>query len=171
MPRRQMWRPPIRAALSRPLHASRGHLQSSSGLPPRWPSHLSLARFRSPQRTETHDPPARRILAPFLTAYPSARLCAHPPFRLPGQPHACLDLAPLLSLAGPNFTTVYPVRACPSLFHRHLALPQLRWAHGSGRKVRRCRNPISLPTRGRRSSMNRLSPAKQLPCPPSALHL
>ena len=35
--------PRIRHALSRPLHASRGHLQPPPGLFRRWPSHLSLA--------------------------------------------------------------------------------------------------------------------------------
>jgi hypothetical protein len=40
-----LWWPRIRAALSGPLHPSRGHLQPSLGLLCRWPSHLSLARF------------------------------------------------------------------------------------------------------------------------------
>src|SRR5215831_2146269 len=40
--------PRIRTAISRPLHPSRGHLQPSPGLLHRWPSHFSLARFRSP---------------------------------------------------------------------------------------------------------------------------
>jgi hypothetical protein len=38
--------PRLCAAISRPLHPSRGHLQPPPGLLCRWPSHLSLARFR-----------------------------------------------------------------------------------------------------------------------------
>src|SRR5438874_1950571 len=38
--------PRLCAAISRPLHPSRGHLQPSPGLLCQWPSHLSLARFR-----------------------------------------------------------------------------------------------------------------------------
>src|SRR5215472_12370503 len=44
--------PRIRAAISRPLHPSRGHLQPSAGFLRRWPSHFSLARFGGPQPTE-----------------------------------------------------------------------------------------------------------------------
>src|SRR5229473_2509915 len=42
-------RPRVCTPVSRPLHSSRGHLQSSTGLVGRWPSHLSLARLGSPQ--------------------------------------------------------------------------------------------------------------------------
>src|SRR5437667_11478920 len=47
-----LWGPRVCAAISRPLHSSRGSLQPSPGLLCRWPSHLSLARFRRPQQTQ-----------------------------------------------------------------------------------------------------------------------
>jgi len=45
--------------VSGPLHPSRSHLQSSLGLVGRREGHLSLARFRSQQRTEVDDPISR----------------------------------------------------------------------------------------------------------------
>src|SRR5205807_9052499 len=53
-------RPRICAAISRPLYPSRGHLQPSPGLLHRWPGHLSLARFGSPQSTEAQNPIGRQ---------------------------------------------------------------------------------------------------------------
>jgi len=47
------------ALLFRPLHPSRRHLQPPTRLLGRRPSHLSLARFRSPQRTQVDDSGAR----------------------------------------------------------------------------------------------------------------
>src|SRR6266850_2059061 len=47
--------PPVCAPVSGPLHPSRGHLQPSSSLFCGWPSHFSLARLRSPPRTEVAD--------------------------------------------------------------------------------------------------------------------
>src|SRR6266853_2116900 len=52
-------RPRACAPLSRPLHPSRGHLQSPPGLVRQWPGHVSLARFRPQQRTEIADSSCR----------------------------------------------------------------------------------------------------------------
>ncbi len=49
----------IRAAVSGPLHPSRGHLQPSPALVCGWESYFSLARFGAQQRTEAHDLIAR----------------------------------------------------------------------------------------------------------------
>src|SRR5437588_278589 len=48
-------RPRVCAPVSRPLHPPRRHLQPSTGLVGRRPSHLSLARLGSPQPAETDD--------------------------------------------------------------------------------------------------------------------
>jgi hypothetical protein len=52
-------RPRVCASLSRPLQPPRRHLQPSTGIVGRRPSHLSLARFGGPQSKETDDPLAR----------------------------------------------------------------------------------------------------------------
>jgi hypothetical protein len=52
-------RPRVCAPVSRPLHPPRRHLQPSTGIVGRRPSHLSLARFGGPQSKETDDPLAR----------------------------------------------------------------------------------------------------------------
>ena len=51
--------PGVCAPVSGPLHPSRSHLQPSPGLVCRREGHFSLARFRSPQRTEVDDSIAR----------------------------------------------------------------------------------------------------------------
>src|SRR5260370_27625298 len=94
--------------MSGPLHSSGGYLQPPSALLCRWPSHLSLARFRPPQRTETHGPIPRRVLAPLPTAYPAARLRAHPQLRLSDQPAACPSPTSFLSPSRLVTTTPRP---------------------------------------------------------------
>src|SRR5216684_3296705 len=47
--------PRICAPVSRPLHPPRRHLQPSTGIVGRRPSHLSLARFGGPQSKKTDD--------------------------------------------------------------------------------------------------------------------
>src|ERR1700751_159188 len=93
-------RSPIRAAISRPLHPSRGHLQPSPGFFHRWPGHLSLARFRPPQPTEVALATGRSVPEPLSAAPTSARLRADPALRFPGQPTTREVPPALLSPAG-----------------------------------------------------------------------
>src|SRR5207249_11959515 len=127
-------RPRICAAISRPLYPSRGHLQPSPGLLHRWPGHLSLARFGSPQSTEAQNPIGRQVLTSLLTAHPSERLRAHSTFRLSGQPPAHQASAALLSVAGLETTAA---SGTPRFLHRRgswsLSLPQL-WRTNEGHR-------------------------------------
>src|SRR5215469_8219872 len=150
--------PRICAAISRPLHPSRGHLQPSPGLHHRWPGHFSLARFRSPQSTETQNLISRQVLAPLLTAHPSAGFRTHPAFRFPRQPTACHDSASLLSVAGRDSRTA---RRTTHFFLRRLfpplSLPQV-WRPDEGhRATHRCRNPTPFSTTTHGCSMNKFS--------------
>jgi len=76
----------------------------SPGLLHRWPGHLSLARFGSPQSTEAQNPIGRQVLTSLLTAHPSARLRAHSTFWLSGQPpaHQALPLCSQLLASTPQ---------------------------------------------------------------------
>ena len=154
-------RPRICAAISRPLYPSRGHLQPSPGLLHRWPGHLSLARFGSPQSTEAQNPIGRQVLTSLLTAHPSERLRAHSTFRLSGQPPAHQASAALLSVAGLETTAA---SGTPRFLHRRgswsLSLPQL-WRTNEGHRVaHRCRHPASFSTSGNRCGMKTLSPTR-----------
>ena len=144
-------------------YPSRGHLQPSPDLLCRWPSHFSLARFRSSQRTEADDSIARRVLAPLPVAPAPPRFRTHPQLRLSGQPQACHSVAALLSVARLGATTAS--RTTRFLLHqrraRSLALSQLWWADGGRRAVYNCRNATSFSTAGR-CRLKRLSPTRIL---------
>src|SRR6266436_4822363 len=164
--------PRICAAISRPLHPSRGHLQPSPGLLCRWPSDFSLARFRSPQRTEAHRFVTRQILASLPAAYSSERLRAYPALRFPGLPTAPHDIAPMLPVVGCGTRSAYR-RA--RFFHRRrsrsLSLSQV-WRTNEGHRTAHCRrNPTSFSTTDQLCGMRLLSPTRKLWVLPGAAHL
>jgi serine/threonine protein kinase len=159
----------IRAAVSRPLHASRSYLQPPPSLVHGREGHFSLARLRSQQRTEAHDLIARSILATLPVAPASQRFRAHPQFRVPSQPATCHSPAALLSIARRSPATAGRSRRLwlgPSL-----ALPQVWWTNGGRRKAHRCRNPTSFSTTAQHRRMKRLSQTRILRVFPRASFL
>src|SRR6266481_2292530 len=156
-------RPRICATISRPLHPSRGHLQTSPRLHCRWPSDFSLARFRSPQRTQAHRFVTRQILASLPAAYSSERLRAYPALLFPGLPTAPHDIAPMLPVVGCGTRSAY---RRTRFFHRRrsrsLSLSQV-WRTNEGHRTAHCRrNPTSFSTTDQLCGMKLLSPTPTL---------
>jgi len=109
---------------------------------------------------------------PLPTAYPSARLRAHPQLRLPRQPTACHAPTALLS---PSRLQTTPASRTKRLRHprlvRALALPQVCWPDEGNRAAYRCSNPTSLSAGGHRCSMKALSAIRILRVPRRGSHL
>lgn len=125
----------------------------------RWPGHLSLARFGSPQSAEAQKPAGRQVSEALLAAHPSARLRAHPALRLLGQSSACHHSAALRSAAGCGTqTNGLFLRKFPS----PVSLPQVRWTDEGHRTAHGCRPATSFSSRGHRCGMKRLSPTPKL---------
>src|SRR5208337_114176 len=126
-------------ALSRPLHPSRGHLQSSLvGLRAR-ARHLPLEGLCSWGQARQDDPWRYRVLAAFLSARAPQRFRPHPSLRVPRQ---SLSRFPLGTIPT---TAVQLPNACPGgdwpSFLRDfvpLALPALRRSHDRGAEIYGC---------------------------------
>src|SRR3989475_10918866 len=83
---------PAGVTVSRPLHPSRGHFQSSLvGLRPR-ERHLLLEGLCPRWQARQDDSCVHGVLAPFLSARAPQRIRAHPSLRVPRQ---SLSLFPL----------------------------------------------------------------------------
>src|ERR1017187_9680435 len=127
-------------ALSRPLHPSRGHLQSSLvELRPR-ARHFPLERLRPRWQARHDDTWRHRVLTTLLSARATERIRAHPSLRVPPQ-----------SLAHFPLGTIPTTAIQPSLHTRRdwnlqrsggeffsLALPTLRRGHDRGCQIYRC---------------------------------
>ncbi len=86
-------------ALSRPLHSSRGHLQSSLvGLRP-GARHLSLEGLRPRWQAKQDDSWHHRVLTTLLSARAPQRLRAHPSLRIPRQSLARFSLGTIATTA------------------------------------------------------------------------
>src|SRR5260370_21283295 len=131
-----------------------------------------MARFGPQQRTETHDPFARRVLASLPLRYPSATLRGHPQLRLPGQPAACHSPTALLSPSRRGTTTATRTkRLLHQRLFRSLALPQVRWPDEGRRAAYGCSNPTSLSAGGHPCSIKPRSPIRLLRLAPRGLPL
>src|SRR5450756_2417316 len=84
-----LWRTATRAGVSRPLHPSRGHLQSPFAGSPRRPGFLPVERLSRRQSPQGDDRPRRGVHPPLPPARGAARPATYPLLRLPGQlpPH------------------------------------------------------------------------------------
>jgi hypothetical protein len=103
-----IWRSRTGAALPRPLHPSRRHLQPSIARIRGRQRHVPLEGLRS-RKCATHDDPFRTgVYSPVLAARAPEALCPHPTLRLHGQLPA-FHFVPTLSStvengAGSSFT-------------------------------------------------------------------
>ena len=94
-----IWRRRTRLALLGLLHASRSHLQSSSGGAGGWAGHLSLARLGPPQQETLDAVAAGRISAAILPSRAAPGLRAHSPFWVLRPSPATCPPTPLLCRA------------------------------------------------------------------------
>ena len=108
-----------------------------------------MARFSTPQQEARHDSARERVLAALPVACPAARLCAHPPLRLPQYTQAVHASALVFSPAWRNrcgagkascdhWTTIRTTRC--------LVVPSLPWADADSRTLERFTTSLARPS-------------------------